>query len=55
MLNETLTVTQAASLLGIAPCSAYAAIRANQIPHLRIGRRIVIPRPALEKLLTEGR
>jgi len=29
----------------------YAAIRRNEIPHLRFGRRIVIPRDAIEKLL----
>jgi hypothetical protein len=28
----------------------YTAIRRNQIPHLRVGKKIIIPRAALERL-----
>jgi excisionase family DNA binding protein len=35
----------------ISRASWYAAIKRNEIPHLRIGRKIVIPRQALLKWL----
>ncbi len=40
----TITVTEAARYLGIGRNTAYEAIRRNEIPSIRIGRRIVIPR-----------
>jgi excisionase family DNA binding protein len=38
-------------VLGIGRNSVYEAIRQRQIPALKIGRRIVIPRAALQRLL----
>ena len=40
----TITVAEAARYLGIGRNSAYEAVRRNEIPSIRIGRRIVIPR-----------
>lgn len=40
----TLTVEEAAALLGISRNSAYEAVRRGEIPSVRIGGRIVIPR-----------
>ena len=40
----TMTVDEAARILGIGRNSAYEAVRRNQIPSIRIGRRILIPR-----------
>jgi len=40
----TMTVDEAARILGISRNSAYEAVRRNQIPSIRIGRRILIPR-----------
>lgn len=50
----TLTVEEAAKQLGIGRTSAYAACRAGQIPILRVGRRLLIPRTALEALLASA-
>lgn len=47
----TMTVTQAATVLGISRASAYECVRLGSIPSLRLGRRIVIPVRALEALL----
>lgn len=47
----TLTVLQAAKMLGIGRSAAYEAARTGQIPTLRIGRRILVPVRALERLL----
>lgn len=44
---------EAAELLGISKASAYRAAEEGQIPTLRIGRRILVPVPALLALLGE--
>jgi excisionase family DNA binding protein len=51
---ETYTVEETARILRIGRNSAYDAIRAGAIPALRIGRRIVVPRVALDRLLAAG-
>jgi excisionase family DNA binding protein len=47
----TVTVEQAAKMLGIGRSSAYEAAKSGQLPTIRIGRRLVVPRAGLEKLL----
>ncbi|MCE5311458.1 MAG: helix-turn-helix domain-containing protein [Acidobacteriales bacterium] len=47
----TYTVTEASALLGLSRNATYMAIRRNQIPSVRIGRRLVIPRQQLERTL----
>jgi excisionase family DNA binding protein len=47
----TLTVSEAAELLSISRSTAYAAAKSGQLPVLRLGRRLVVPVPALRKLL----
>lgn len=47
----TLTVEETATLLGISRGSAYEAARRGQIPVVRIGRRLLVPRTRLEQLL----
>lgn len=49
--RETLTVPEAARILGIGRNGAYEAIHRGEIPVLRIGRRFLVPRAALEQLL----
>ena len=45
------TVTQTASLLGISRTHAYELIARGDLKHVRLGRRIVVPRNTLELLL----
>jgi excisionase family DNA binding protein len=47
----TLTVEEAAERLGISRAHAYEAVREGEIPSIRIGRRILVPIAALDKLL----
>ena len=47
----TMTVTEAAQVLGISRTLAYEMIRREELPHLRLGGRLVVPVPALERLL----
>ena len=54
--SERLTydVKTAAKLIGLSKNSAYQACLRGEIPHLRIGKRILIPKIALEQML-EGK
>ncbi|HZD68606.1 MAG TPA: helix-turn-helix domain-containing protein [Actinomycetes bacterium] len=47
----TVTVPEAAQLLGISRGAAYEAAHRGELPILRIGRRMVVPWPALRRLL----
>ena len=47
----TLTVEEAAEALGISRAFAYESVRRGDIPHIKIGRRILIPKAKLEELL----
>ena len=51
ILRPVMTVREAAEVLGIGLNSAYEAIGRGEIPHIRIGRSIRVPRTALEQLL----
>lgn len=51
MSEMTMTVEQAAKALGLSRSLAYEAVRTGELPSLRIGGRILIPRVALEELL----
>ncbi len=48
-----LTVGEARLKLGLSKGSIYEAVHSGQIPSIRIGRRILIPRAALQRLLEE--
>ncbi|MFI5041707.1 MAG: helix-turn-helix domain-containing protein [Acidimicrobiales bacterium] len=50
----TLTVEEAAAVVGISRTLAYELVARGELPHLRLGRRIVIPRSALEALVSQG-
>ena len=50
-LALTLSVKEAALRLGVAPNTVYLAVCRGDIHAVRIGRRIVIPRASLERLL----
>ena len=50
----TMTVPEAAEALGIGKNQGYEAARTGQIPTIRIGRRLLVPRAALERLLEQG-
>ena len=43
----TLSVAEVASLLGLGRTAAYEAARRGEIPSRRLGRRVIIPVPAL--------
>lgn len=50
--RSTLSIEEAGmGVLGLSRAGAYAAARKGELPVVRIGRRMVVPRHALEKLL----
>ena len=49
--RKTLSVEEAAEALGIGRTLAYEAVRRGEIPTVRIGRRLLVPRTALDQLL----
>jgi len=47
----TLSVEEAAKVLGIGRNLCYDRVKTGEIPVIKIGRRLLVPRSALEKLL----
>ena len=47
----TLTVEEAGELLGISRALAYEMARTGKLPVLRFGKRIVVPKKAIENML----
>ena len=48
------TVSEVSKLLRLSRGATYEAIRKRQIPSIHIGRRILIPRVALERQLQDS-
>ena len=53
MEKLTLTIEEAAKILGISRGLAYQAARTGELPTIRFGRRFLVPRHALLKLISE--
>ncbi len=47
----TLTIEETAALLGIGRGAAYQAARTGDIPTLRVGKRVLVPKAQLYDLL----
>ena len=54
--KDTLTVSvqRAGELLGLSRNSVYAAVKNGQLPVLKIGKRLLVPKVRLERLLSEA-
>lgn len=50
-LPEVLSVSETATLLRVGRNTAYDAIRRNEIPSIRLGARLLVPKHALGQLL----
>lgn len=48
---KTMTVEEAARELNISRGLAYDGVRTGAIPSIRVGRRVLVPRAALDRLL----
>jgi excisionase family DNA binding protein len=47
----TLTVEEAARALGINRNAAYAAVHNGELPAIRVGRRLLVPKAAFQRML----
>jgi predicted DNA-binding transcriptional regulator AlpA len=53
--RQTVTVREAAKIIGLSHVALYAAIKSGKFTQvIRIGRRIVVPVAALDKLLANA-
>jgi len=50
----TFTVDETAKILGVGRNSAYEAIARGEIPVVKVGKRLLVPKAALEILLAAG-
>lgn len=53
--RSTVSVEEAARILGISRGLAYQMVHQGKMPVLRFGRRMVVPKRAIERLLEEPR
>lgn len=53
MASLAYSVAQAATALGISEWAVYRYAKAGRLPSMRVGRRLLIPRAALERFLAE--
>jgi excisionase family DNA binding protein len=49
--RRTYSVEEAGRLLGVGRNQAYSAARDGQIPTIRIGNRVLVPKAALDRML----
>jgi len=54
MAALTMTVEEAAQQLGISRNSAYVLARSGELPVLRLGRRLVVSRAGLARMLDQA-
>jgi len=47
----TVTVKDAAALLGVAPRTLYKAISNNEFPHIKVGKRVRVSKVVLREML----
>ena len=50
----TYSVEEVGKLLGISRNSAFEAVHQGTIPSLRVGRRLLVPKAALERMLARA-
>jgi excisionase family DNA binding protein len=50
----TISVARAGELLGISRATAYQAVQDGRIPCLRFGRKVVVPRQAIDRMISQA-
>jgi len=49
--RQTLTAKETAEILGVATPTVYAAVKRGELPAIKIGDRVLIPRAAVQHML----
>ncbi len=50
----TISVERAGELLGISRATAYQAVTEGRIPSIRFGRKVVVPRAAIDRIVAQA-
>lgn len=53
-VRRTYTVVEAGRILGVSRNTAYTLAASGQLPTIRLGRRLVVPSQALDRLLASA-
>jgi excisionase family DNA binding protein len=51
---RTISIEEAAIILGISRGTAYANAKTGALPTIRLGKRLLVPKAALERLLASA-
>ena len=57
IINEErliLTIPEVGKILGVSRTTAYILANTGQIPVIRLGKKLIVPKSALEKMLAEA-
>lgn len=54
-VRETVSIPEVAKVLGISKNLAYAAAARGEIPTIKVGHRVLVPKAALDQLLNSPR
>lgn len=54
--RQTVSIEEAATFLGVSRWLAYELVKRGELPTVRLGRRVLVPRAALDRMLegTQG-
>jgi hypothetical protein len=52
--HDTFTVEESGEILRLSRWAAYQAAKSGELPTIRIGHRLIVPRVGLERLLAGG-
>ena len=53
-MKSVYSIAEASAILGVGLDTVYEAIRRNELPSIGVGRRAVIPKSALDRLVKDG-
>lgn len=49
--KKVYTIEEVAKMLGVSKGTAYECVKTGELPHIKLGRRIVVPIASFEKFL----
>ena len=55
VICETYSVVETAKILGTGRNQTYAAVKAGEIPSIKVGKRLLVPKQALYRMLAGGK
>ena len=53
-MKDTYSIDETCEILGVGRNTVYEALRRNELPKIKVGRWVVIPKAALDRLVKDG-